>query len=78
MGDNKEMVLGEVDSSGMPIPFIRFMLREPCNRIIIGGFSDGESVGISGSIIGGEMVVEGWDCSKKEVSNGGKVQGSLG
>ena len=41
LGDNKEVVLGEVDSSGMPIPFIRFMLREPCNRIIIGGFSDG-------------------------------------
>ena len=60
MGDNKEMVLGEVDSSGMPIPFIKFMLREPCNRIIIGRFSDGESVGISGPIIGGEMVVEGW------------------
>ena len=60
MGDNKERVLGEVDSSGMPIPFIKFMLREPCNRIIVGRFSDGESVGISGPITG-EMVVEGWD-----------------
>ena len=57
MGDNKEMVLGEVDSSGMPIPFIKFMLREPCNRIIVGRFGDGESVGISGPVIGGEMVV---------------------
>ena len=62
MGDNKEMVLGEVDSGRMPLPLIRFMLREPSNRIIIGRFSDGESVRISGPIRGGEMVVrEGWD-----------------
>ena len=62
LGDNMVMVLGEVDSGGMPIPFIRFMVREPSNRIIIRRFSDGESGRISGSNEGGEMVVrEGWD-----------------